>query len=468
MGNIRIILNFVESLYIFYLMLYALILSISVIIGAVSIYDLMRKKKLRNILEVDRNIKISVIVPAYNEEITIMDTIESLSKLEYADYEIIVVNDGSRDKTLKKILENCDVKKVEKVVLDKIRTKPIKKIFVGTYNNVPLIVIDKVNGGKADSLNCGINVANNQWIISMDADSVLQSDALKKVIVPILEDDNVIASGGAVMIANGVTLNNGKVKQYDIPKNILASMQVIEYNRTFLASRIMFDKANANLIISGAFGLFNRDIVIAAGGYDPGTRGEDMELVVKLHTFCRVNKREYRIKYVPEAICWTQSPESLTGLITQRRRWHIGLYECMKKYKSILLRPEYGIIGSLSYVYFLMYEFLSPYIEVLGIFITILMFLLKFINVNFMIAFYVFYTIMGVMISVATYCTTVYMNELEFNFRKLFKVILLCVFEVGVLRLLLAWVRFTALIGYKGDKYSWGNIQRRELNKEKK
>lgn len=465
MEKIKIILTFTEWFFILYLMMYALILASSVIVGALSIYDSMRKRKLKNVFESNKNIKISIIVPAYNEEITIMDTIKSLTQLDYSGYEIIVVNDGSKDKTLQKIIDSCNVHLTSKYVLDKIKTKPIKSIYIGKYNNISITVIDKENGGKADSLNCGINVANNQWFVCMDADSVLQSDALKKVIAPILENDSVIASGGAIMISNGVTLKNGKVEHYDLPKNLLASMQVVEYNRTFLASRIMFDKFNANLIISGAFGLFNKDIVIAAGGYEARTRGEDMELVIKLHTFCRTNRRNYKIKYVPEAICWTQAPEDLKGLMSQRKRWHVGLHECMKKYRYIFLKPQHGLIGSLAYLYFLLYEFLSPYIEIAGVFVTILMYILNLINIKFMFAFYIFYTIMGVMISVAAYCTTVYMNELAFDFKKLLKVILLCFCEIGALRFILSWVRFTALFGYNKNKYSWGKIQRKEMKK---
>lgn len=465
METVKIILNLIEGFFIFYLMIYSLILATSVIVGTLSVYDNMHKKKLKNVFEVDKGIKISIIVPAYNEEITIADTVETLSKLEYHDYEIIVVNDGSKDNTLNKMIETYNLKEVEKFVLNKIQTKPIKKVYEGKYNDVDIILLDKENGGKADALNAGINIANNQWFISIDADSVLQSDALKKVIAPILEDDDVIASGGAIMIGNGVTLKNGRVENYDMPKNILASMQIVEYNRTFLASRILFDKVNANLIVSGAFGLFNKDIVIAAGGYAPNTRGEDMELVMKLHTFCRVNKIKYRIRYVSDAICWTQAPEKLKDLMVQRRRWHIGLYECMNNYKSIFLKPEHGIVGSLSYFYFLFYEFLSPYIEVLGVMVTVLMYIIGLININFMIAFYLFYTIMGVMISIATYCTTVYMNELEFNFTKFLKTVVLCFFEVGFLRFVLTWVRFTALFGYNKNKYFWGKVQRKHMKK---
>lgn len=465
MEFIKFLLFFTEVFFVIYLMCYALILASSTIIGALSTYEKIKKNKLKNILEVDEDIKVSIIVPAYNEEVTIIDTIESLIHLEYNSYEIIVVNDGSKDNTLNKVIKECQLNLVEKYVINKLNTKEIKAIYEGVYKGVLVTLVDKENGGKADALNAGIDVANSPWFISIDADSVLQSDSLKKVVVPILEDDTVIASGGAIMVGNGVTLKNGKVIKYDLPKNLFAAMQTIEYNRTFLASRIMFDKVNANLIISGAFGLFRKDIVIAAGGYEPSTRGEDMELVVKLHSFCRLNKRKYKIRYVQDAICWTQVPERFKDLATQRKRWHIGLYECMKKYKNSFLNSEQGLFGKLSYFYFLLYEFLSPYIEAFGILATIALFLFNVINVDFMIIFYLFYALMGVMISAATYASTVYINELDFSIGKFLKVILLCILEVCFLRFALSCVRFISLIGYKKNKYYWGKIKRIEMSK---
>lgn len=465
MEFIRFVLFFAEVFFVIYLMCYALILATSVIIGALSTFEKIKKDNLKNTIKVDEDIKVSIIIPAYNEEITIMDTIESLLHLEYNSYEIIVVNDGSKDNTLNKVIEKCNLNKVEKFVLNKLNTKEIKTIYEGMLEGIKITLVDKENGGKADALNVGIDVANSLWFISIDADSVLQSDALKKVVTPVLEDENVIASGGAVMVGNGVKLKNGKVVKYDIPQNLFAALQTVEYNRTFLASRIMFDKVNANLIISGAFGLFRKDIVIAAGGYESSTMGEDMELVVKLHSFCSLNKKKYRIRYVQDAICWTQVPERLQDLIAQRKRWHIGLFECMKKYRKTFLQSEQGIFKRLSYLYFFIYEFLSPYIEAFGVLITILLFKFGLINEGFMIVFYLFYALLGVMISSAAYTTTVHLNQLEFSVKKFLRINVLCVFEVCFLRFILAWIRFFALIGYKSNRYQWGKIKRKELRK---
>lgn len=459
----RTILTIVEVFFIIYLVGYTIILGTSVVIGAVSVYEKRKKKELKNIIKSGKDIRISILVPAYNEEVTIIQTLNSLINLEYKNYEIIIIDDGSKDNTSKRVIQYCEMKKVERFVLNKIQTKPIKSIYEGSYKGIPIMLVKKENGGKADSLNVGINVSNYPWFICIDADSMLQADSLQKIVEPIIKDSRVVASGGVIMLNNGVKLKNGKIQKYDLPSNILASMQVIEYNRTFLASRIMFDKINANLIISGAFGLFRKDIVIAAGGYDPSTRGEDMELVIKLHTFCRANKIDYRMRYVSDAICWTQAPEKLSDLAKQRKRWHIGLYECMKKYKEILLKPEYGVIGSLAYLYFFIYEFLSPYIEIGGILVTVLLYFLNIINLKFMISFFMFYTILGILITIGAYFTTIYINELNFNLKKLGKVFLLCFFEVGFLRLVLSWVRFVSLIGYNKNKYSWDKIERKEI-----
>lgn len=459
----RTILTIIEIFFITYLVGYTLILGTSVVVGAVSVYEKRKKKELKNVIKSGKDVRISILVPAYNEEITIIQTINSLINLKYKNYEIIIIDDGSKDNTSKKVIQYCEMQKVNRFVLNKIPTKPIHAIYEGSLKEIPIMLVKKENGGKADSLNVGINVSNYPWFICIDADSILQVDSLQKIVEPIIKDSRVVASGGVIMLNNGVKLKNGKIEKYDLPKNILANMQVIEYNRTFLASRIMFDKINANLIISGAFGLFRKDIVVAAGGYDPSTRGEDMELVIKLHTFCRANKIDYRMRYVSDAICWTQAPEKLSDLAKQRKRWHIGLFECMRKYKEILLKPEYGVIGSLAYLYFFIYEFLSPYIEIGGILVTIGLYFLNVINLTFMMSFFLFYTILGIFITIGAYFTTIYINELNFNIKKLGKVLLLCFFEVGFLRLFLSWVRFVSLIGYNKNKYKWDKVERKEI-----
>ena len=259
--------------------------------------------------------------------------------------------------------------------------------------SVPLTLIRKKNGGKADALNMGINAAKYPYFICMDADSVLQSDSLQKIVRPVLEHNDVVAVGGAVRPSNGVEIENGRVVRYRLPRNLLACMQVLEYDRSFLAARILFDKFNGSIIISGAFGLFKKDVVIAAGGYDNTTMGEDMELVVKLHVYCREHGRKYRIKYATDAICWSQAPERLGDLKKQRRRWHIGLFQSMTKHRRILANPKYGMVGFISYIYFLLYELLSPYIEVFGVLTMVLAFFVDLINVPFMILFFLIYAV---------------------------------------------------------------------------
>ena len=220
---------------------------------------------------------------------------------------------------------------------------------------MPLTLIKKQNGGKADALNMGINASNFPYFICIDADSILQYDSLRKVTEPILKDDSIVAVGGSVNISNDVEMENARVKKYKMPRSILASMQVLEYDRSFLAARILFDKFNGSLIISGAFGLFKKDMVIAAGGYDNKTVGEDMELVVKLHDYCTVNNIDYRIKYANDAVCWTQVPEKLDDLCRQRRRWHIGLFQSMTGHKAMLMNSKFGAVSFISYMYFLVY-----------------------------------------------------------------------------------------------------------------
>lgn len=243
------------------------------------------------------------------------------------------------------------------------------------------MLVRKENGGKSDALNVGINASRYPYFICMDADSMLQRDSLREIVAPVIEDDSVMAVGGLVRPANGITMESGRVQGYSLPKRMIPAMQVLEYDRSFLSARILLDQFNGNLIISGAFGLFRKDLVIAIGGYDPATVGEDMELVTCLHVFCRGNGRPYRIRYAPDAVCWSQAPETMHDLIRQRRRWHTGLYECMRKHGRLFANFRYGPVAVLSYTYFLVYELLSPAIELFGLVTVAVAFAFNFINV---------------------------------------------------------------------------------------
>ena len=467
MDAIKLFLEYVETFFVIYLIGYSTFLFLSVTVGSSVLYRRRQQQMLHNELTHEYYVPVSIIVPAHNEEITVVDTVISLLNLKYRLYEIIVVDDGSTDDTSKVLIEHFHMQQIERPIQRKIRCQPEEYIFQTLREKVPVTLIRKKNGGKADTLNMGINVSQYPYFICMDADSMLQEDALENVVRPILEDENVVACGGLVRIANGVKLKNGRVEEYRMPKKLITCMQVLEYDRSFLASRILMDQFNGNLIISGAFGLFQKEMVIAAGGYDPSTMGEDMELVVKLHVFCRSNQIPYSIRYAPDAICWSQAPESLRDLIKQRRRWHLGLFQSMKKHHQLFLNHRYGIVSFVSYLYFLLYELFSPYIELFGILTTVLACVVNLINVPFMILFFLIYALYGAVLSLTAFLARLHTLGIRLRLSDFLKAVGLCCVEVSFLRFILAWVRMTALIGYKKKKLSWGRIQRYRLNQDR-
>ena len=464
MNFIDFFLRGVGVFFVIYMLGYSTFLFLSVVVGSSELYRKHRQKRLENYLKSDYFIPISVVVPAHNEEITVVETVKSLLSLDYRLYEIIVVDDGSTDDTSSALIEAFSMHAVHRPIRRQIDCRPEEFVYETHDTKVPLTVIRKKNGGKADALNMGINAANYPYFICMDADSVLQYDSLKKITEPVLERENTVAVGGLVRLSNDVELERGRVKKYRLPRNILACMQVLEYDRSFLASRILFDKFNGSLIISGAFGLFKKDVVIAAGGYNSKTMGEDMELVVKLHEYCNVNNIDYTIAYATDAVCWTQAPERLRDLMKQRKRWHIGLFQSMTRHRRMFFNPKFGAVSLISYLYFLVYELLSPFIEIFGVFTMALAWALDLINVPFMILFFAVYAFFGSVLSLTAFFSRMYTANLRVTVSDALKACLLCVFEITCLRFVLAWVRATALFGYRKKKMQWGRIERKKIN----
>lgn len=461
--GIKLFLDAVGVFFIIYLIGYSTFLFLSVVSGSLELYKNHRQEKLKSILPFDYTVPVTVIVPAYNEEITVTDTVKSLLDLEYRAYEIIVVDDGSEDGTSDSLINEFSMKKVNRPIRRRIACRMETAVYESRAQKVPLTLIKKQNGGKADALNMGINASNFPYFICIDADSILQYDSLRKVTEPILKDDSIVAVGGAVNISNDVEMENARVKKYKMPRSILASMQVLEYDRSFLAARILFDKFNGSLIISGAFGLFKKDMVIAAGGYDNKTVGEDMELVVKLHDYCTVNNIDYRIKYANDAVCWTQVPEKLDDLCRQRRRWHIGLFQSMTGHKAMLMNSKFGAVSFISYMYFLVYELLSPFIEVFGVLTILVAWATDLVNIRFMVLFFLIYAGFGVILSLTAFFSKAYTDELRISAPDALKAVFLCLFELTCLRFILAWVRATALFGSKSKKMKWGSIKRKKI-----
>ena len=313
---------------------------------------------------------ISLLVPMYNEEKNIIDSIRSLLSLRYNNYNVIVVNDGSTDASLRNLIDYFQLVEVDQQPTGELSTRRVMGVYRSANKAFrKLLVIDKLNGGKADALNAGINFSQSRLVASMDADSIIAPDALLKMVRPFLKTgkEKVIATGAVVRIANSCKVEDGSLVKVKLPTNLLARFQTVEYLRVFLLSRIAWSKLNGLLIISGAFGLFDREIVNKAGGYATNTVGEDMELVVRMRRYMHSIRQKYRVFYIPDPLCWTEAPSSLKVLNRQRNRWARGSAETLYRHRKIFLNPRYGLMGWLSYPYWFFFEYLAPYVEITGI-----------------------------------------------------------------------------------------------------
>lgn len=330
-----------------------------------------RRESTEDILKNPYTYPVSILVPAYNEEVGVVSTVRSLLALEYPEKEVIVIDDGSKDSTSERMIQEFNMVQIPFAVRTHIQTAKIDAIYQSSI--FPYIrLIKKANGGKADALNAGINLSSYSYFCAIDGDSILENDGLLKTMKPIIESDGqVIVTGGSVRIANGSTISRSKVEIIDLPKHPVVLMQIIEYFRAFLIGRLALSHLNILLIVSGAFGVFNKERVIQAGGYNKNTVGEDMELVVRLHRLLREEKSKQRIEYVPDPVCWTEAPESLEVLRSQRVRWQRGLFETLWTHKKMMFNPKYGAVGLVSMPYFLFVELLGAVFEFFGYFIIV-------------------------------------------------------------------------------------------------
>lgn len=457
----EIILVFNEIL-LYYVLSINAIYFIQLILSAFGLYDYIKKMHYSDYKKYTASanmIPISVLVPAYNEESTIVDNIKSLLALYYPAYEVIVINDGSKDDTLNRIIKAYNLKEINQPIRHLIKTKKVK----GIYKNIDipeLTLVDKENGGKADALNVGINISKYPIFTSIDADSILEGDSLVRVIMPFIEDKLTVAVGGIVRIINGSKIIDGKVKAIGLPNNPLAMFQIVEYLRAFLTGRMGWDALRCLLIISGAFGAFKKDVVVQVGGYSSNTIGEDMELVVKLHKYLRRNKKKYTIKFIPDPVCWTQAPEKIKDLRGQRRRWQIGLMDSLFRHKELFLNPRYGIIGMFGVPYFWIFEMLGPVIETLGYIFIPLSYILGLLNIRFFILFLVSSILYGVVLSIGSILLEEYTFSKYPSLKQLLKLSAYGVLENFGYRQMTTLFRIEAIIRFKKFRRSWGKIKR--------
>lgn len=419
-------------------------------------------QRIKNILSGIFYKPLSVIVPVYNEQETIVANIRSLLSLYYPEFELVVVNDGSTDETLRRMIDEFRLIRVERPIKKVLIHKPMKAVYL-SLDSPNLIVIDKENGGKADALNAGINAARFPLFCCIDADSLLENDALLRAARLFVEDKEVIATGGIVRVLNGCEVEGGMVTAVQVPKKAIEAFQAVEYTRGFLSGRTGWNFLNSLLIISGAFGIFRKDMVMAIKGYRH-TVGEDMDLVVRLHKYCRENNIRYKIIFVPDPVCWTQVPSDIGSLLKQRNRWHRGLIDSLWFSKEMFFNPAYGVIGLIGYPYFLFIEALGPLIEFIGYIGFILFYIFGLLNREFAILFFTIAFLWGMWINVGSILLD---NFIYKRYKNLKEILRLCKFgllEFFGYRQLIVIERLLATFQFW--KKTWGKPKRQEIKSD--
>jgi len=420
----------------------------------------------RQIMQSDMTWPISILVPAHDEEKTIAETVRSLLMVNYGEFEVIVVNDGSNDGTLGCLREAFELRRIDRPYKRSLPTREVRGVY-GSLLHANLRVIDKVKGGKSDALNAGINLSRYPLFCSIDADSIIEENALLRVVKPFMEHpQETVAVGGIVRIVNGCEVRDGKVVRVELPDRPLAIFQVIEYLRAFLTGRVGWSVLRSLLIISGAFGVYRKQDVIEVGGYSLNTDTEDLELVVRLHEHMRRQRRRYRVVFVPDPVCWTEIPNSVRVLARQRNRWHRGLLQTVWLHKRMLFNPRYGAVGMFAFPYFAVFELIGPFIETAGYLVVVLSFVLGLLDTPFFLLFLAVSVLYGIFLSVAA----ILLEEVSFR-RYPGWVDLVKLFTYGVLenfgyRQLLSAMKVKAFWDALRRRRAWGRMQRRGFGVE--
>jgi cellulose synthase/poly-beta-1,6-N-acetylglucosamine synthase-like glycosyltransferase len=404
---------------------------------------------------------ISIIAPAYNEEKTIAESVRALLSLEYPVYEVIIVNDGSSDRTLDTLIKSFQLERSRWVFRKVVAHQPVKGIYKSRAHP-KLVVIDKVNGKKADALNAGLNISRYPLFCTVDSDSLLEKDALLKMVRPFLEDpEKTVAAGGIIRLANGCSVKDGQVREVRLPRNSLARFQVIEYFRAFLGGRIGLSMLKSMLIVSGAFGLFRKDVALQCGGYRSGSIGEDMDLIVRMRRHLHNMKKPYEIRFIPDPICWTEAPETLKSLSRQRNRWHRGLLDTLLYNKVMLFNPRYGMTGLFAMPFYFVFEMLGPFIEVFGYVIFLVSIAFGLLNTWFAALFFLVAVVLGTLLSLLSLLLEEYTSERYPRLQDIMVLTLYSLLENILYRQWLTVVRVLAFFDFYKGKEEWGAMQKK-------
>ncbi|HWQ33056.1 MAG TPA: glycosyltransferase [Blastocatellia bacterium] len=408
---------------------------------------------------------LSLLVPAHNEGRVIVENVRSLLGLRYPRMEIIIINDGSKDDTLEQLINGFDLELTPRVYWKTVECQTVRGIY---WNPAcpNLWVIDKVNGRKADAINAGINLARYPYVCVIDGDCILDRDAMLRVMKPVIRNRwETMAAGGTVRIVNGCRVGPGLIAEVRTPKSYLANVQIIEYLRAFLFGRMGWEAVDGLLIISGAFGVFRRDVLVEINGFRHDTIGEDMDVVVRLHRHLRKQKRPYRIAFIPDPVCWTECPEDWKMLCSQRQRWQRGLRQALQHSREMLFNPKYGRIGLIVMPYFVIFEYLAPLVEVLGYLFLPLSWFLGLLDHRVFVLFLATAIVYSLLLSLGS----LVLEEISFRRystpRQLLRLFFYAVLENFLFRQVHAWWRFAALFPPRKSRNLWESIARKGFEK---
>lgn len=441
------------------------------IISVIETVSYMKKNSFVNYTEILSSTfspSISIIAPAFNESLNIVENVRSLLSNHYVNYDVIIVNDGSKDDSLAKLIAAYDLVKIDMYINEQIKTKPLRGGVYKSSNPAfdKLTVVDKENGGKADALNMGLNISKNKYVASIDVDCLLLEDALQKLIKPFLEitDSKVIAAGGVIRIANSCSIKNGKLLEVNFPKKWLEQGQILEYFRAFLLGRMAWSKLNGLLVISGAFGLFDKKIAIEVGGYDTKTVGEDMEIIVRMRRHMQEINQKYKVAYIPDPLCWTEAPDNYKTFVSQRNRWTRGTIETLKKHKKIGFNKRYFSLGLLSYPYWFIFERMAPLVEVAGLIYFGILIAFNLVRWDYSLSFVLLAYSFSVLFSIVAIIS----EELTYNQYKKkstgYKLVLISFLEPIVNHPIVLYAAIKGNIEYYFfKKHQWGTMTRKGM-----
>ena len=406
---------------------------------------------------------VSLLVPAYNEEAGIVTSVQALLSLRYPRHEVVVVDDGSTDATFERLRSAFDLVALPRVLPEDVPVRArILDIHVPRDGRTRLLVVRKENSGRSEALNVALNAATEPLVAMIDADSILEPDALVRVTQPFVDDPTrMVAAGGAIRPVNGSRVVAGRIVSVRMPTSWLARIQVVEYLRAFLLGRTGWSRFGALVLISGAFGLFRRDVVVEVGGLDPDSIGEDFELVLRIHRRLRDRDRDYRVAFVPEPVLWTEVPSTAAVLRRQRKRWHRGLWETLWAYRGMVFRPRYGRVGMIALPYYWVFELFAPLLEAFGIVIVPLALLVGVVNIPYAVLFLVLAYGLAVLVTLSAMAAEEWSFHRHERWRDLGLTLVASVLEnIGYRQLTVLWRLEGWWASLRGKQQVWGVMTR--------